>query len=113
MLPSERVFLDWVIPIKRRDGSSIFKSQTKGWGSPKSIRDKARSKILSRMPADGHPPWTFTIGLYDTWRFPELIIVGRSRATGESYFGCQPASQLEECTKRSAQIQNSLTVLKN
>jgi hypothetical protein len=30
---------------------------------------------------DGHPPWTFTIGLYDTWSYPELIIVGRSRAT--------------------------------
>ena len=30
---------------------------------------------------DGHPPWTFTIGFYETWGFPELIIIGRSRAT--------------------------------
>jgi len=30
---------------------------------------------------DGHPPWTYTIGLYDLWHHPELIIVGRSRAT--------------------------------
>jgi|HubBroStandDraft_1064217.scaffolds.fasta_scaffold209320_2 hypothetical protein len=29
----------------------------------------------------GHPPWTFTIGFQETWRHPELIIVGRSRAT--------------------------------
>jgi Domain of unknown function (DUF4262) len=25
---------------------------------------------------DGHPPWSYTIGLYDTWEHPELIIVG-------------------------------------
>jgi Domain of unknown function (DUF4262) len=30
---------------------------------------------------DGHPPWSFTIGFYETWSFPELIIIGRSRAT--------------------------------
>jgi len=30
---------------------------------------------------DGHPPWTFTIGFHDTWNFPELIVIGRSRAT--------------------------------
>jgi hypothetical protein len=30
---------------------------------------------------DGHPPWSFTIGLYETWNHPELIIIGRSRAT--------------------------------
>jgi hypothetical protein len=30
---------------------------------------------------DGHPPWTYTIGFYETWGFPELIIIGRSRAT--------------------------------
>jgi hypothetical protein len=30
---------------------------------------------------DSHPPWSYTIGLYDTWQHPELIIVGRSRAT--------------------------------
>lgn len=30
---------------------------------------------------DGHPPWSFTIGLYETWGHPELIIIGRSRAT--------------------------------
>jgi hypothetical protein len=30
---------------------------------------------------DGHPPWTYSIGFHDTWNFPELIIIGRSRAT--------------------------------
>jgi hypothetical protein len=30
---------------------------------------------------DGHPPWTYTIGFYETWAFPELLIIGRSRAT--------------------------------
>jgi Domain of unknown function (DUF4262) len=30
---------------------------------------------------DSHPPWSYTIGLYETWDHPELIIVGRSRAT--------------------------------
>jgi hypothetical protein len=30
---------------------------------------------------DGHPPWSYTIGLYETWEHPELIIIGRSRAT--------------------------------
>jgi Domain of unknown function (DUF4262) len=30
---------------------------------------------------DGHPPWTYTIGFHDTWNHPELIIIGRSRAT--------------------------------
>jgi Domain of unknown function (DUF4262) len=29
---------------------------------------------------NGCPPWTFTIGLYETWGHPELIIIGRSRA---------------------------------
>ncbi len=32
---------------------------------------------------DGQPPWTYTIGLYDTWRLPELIIIGRSRVTAQ------------------------------
>lgn len=31
-------------------------------------------------PDDGHPPWTFTIGLFETWNHPELVIIGRSRA---------------------------------
>jgi Domain of unknown function (DUF4262) len=26
-------------------------------------------------------PWSFSIGFYETWEFPELIIFGRSRAT--------------------------------
>jgi hypothetical protein len=30
---------------------------------------------------DGNPPWSYTIGLYETWDHPELIIIGRSRAT--------------------------------
>jgi hypothetical protein len=36
---------------------------------------------LNVLEDDGHPPWTFTIGLYETWQHPELIIIGRSRAT--------------------------------
>jgi hypothetical protein len=30
---------------------------------------------------DGCPPWSYSIGLYQTYGFPELIIIGRSRAT--------------------------------
>jgi Domain of unknown function (DUF4262) len=30
---------------------------------------------------DGHPPWSYSIGFYDTWNHPEIIIIGRSRAT--------------------------------
>jgi len=30
---------------------------------------------------DSHPCWSYTIGLYETWEHPELIIIGRSRAT--------------------------------
>lgn len=49
--------------------------------------DEAERKVLSDVAEYGwhclniHPdgdsaPWTFTIGLYKTWGFPELIIVG-------------------------------------
>jgi hypothetical protein len=30
---------------------------------------------------NGSPPWSFTIGLHETWDHPEFIIIGRSRAT--------------------------------
>jgi hypothetical protein len=30
---------------------------------------------------DGQPPWSFSIGLYETYEFPELIVIGRSRST--------------------------------
>ena len=30
-----------------------------------------------------HPCWSYTIGLYETWQHPELIIIGRSRATSQ------------------------------
>src|ERR1700726_3741980 len=30
---------------------------------------------------DDHPPWSYTIGFYESWGFPELIVIGRSRAT--------------------------------
>jgi uncharacterized protein DUF4262 len=30
---------------------------------------------------DGHPPWSYSIGFYETWEFPEIIIIGRRRAT--------------------------------
>jgi hypothetical protein len=30
---------------------------------------------------DGHPPWSFSIGFYETYGFPEMIIIGRSRST--------------------------------
>jgi hypothetical protein len=37
---------------------------------------------------DGQPPWSFTIGLYETWAHPELIITGRSRATAHEMLSC-------------------------
>jgi hypothetical protein len=33
---------------------------------------------------DGQPPWSFTIGLYETYGFPELLVIGRSRATAHT-----------------------------
>ena len=33
---------------------------------------------------DGQPPWTFTIRLYETWKHPELIVIGRSRSTAQT-----------------------------
>jgi Domain of unknown function (DUF4262) len=33
---------------------------------------------------DGHPSWSYTIGLYETWEHPELIVIGRSRATSHA-----------------------------
>ncbi len=30
---------------------------------------------------DGQLPWSFTIGLYESWQHPELIVIARSRAT--------------------------------
>jgi Domain of unknown function (DUF4262) len=33
---------------------------------------------------DGHPPWSFTIGLFETWSHPELIVIGRSRTTSHA-----------------------------
>jgi hypothetical protein len=29
---------------------------------------------------NGQPPWSYSIGLYESWQFPEIIIIGRSRA---------------------------------
>jgi hypothetical protein len=36
---------------------------------------------------NGNPPWTFTIGFYKTWGFPELIIVGLKRETAHAVLG--------------------------
>jgi hypothetical protein len=33
---------------------------------------------------DNHSPWSYTIGLYETWEHPELILIGRSRATSQA-----------------------------
>jgi hypothetical protein len=42
---------DWLIPLKRRDGSCLFfRMNTKGW-QQKAIQDEVRNKIISRMPA--------------------------------------------------------------
>jgi hypothetical protein len=44
---------------------------------------------------DGHPPWSFTIGLYETWNHLELIIIGRSRATAHKILETL-ATQIED-----------------
>lgn len=72
--------------------------------------DLAESKVLADIAEygwhamhvvedDGHPPWTFTIGLYDTWSYPELIIVGRSRATAHEML-TTIASEIEDRRRR-------------
>jgi hypothetical protein len=43
---------------------------------------------------DDYPPWSFTIGLYETWQHPELIVIGRSRATAHKMLECL-ATQIE------------------
>lgn len=32
--------------------------------------------VTNVIEDDDHPPWSFTIGLFETWNHPELIIVG-------------------------------------
>jgi Domain of unknown function (DUF4262) len=60
--------------------------------SRRTARDEPERIVLSNVAEygwhcvnviedDGHPPWSFTIGLYETYGFPELIIFGRARAT--------------------------------
>ena len=44
---------------------------------------------------DGHPPWTFSIGFYETWNHPELIVIGRSRATSQEMLKTL-ATQIED-----------------
>ena len=44
---------------------------------------------------DGHPPWSFTIGLFETWDHPELIVIGRSRATSHEMLKTL-ATQIED-----------------
>jgi hypothetical protein len=54
---------------------------------------------------DGCPPWTFTIGLYETYGFPELIILGRSRSTAVvrlvEPFGLLPSLDIGESGARA------------
>jgi uncharacterized protein DUF4262 len=37
---------------------------------------------LNVIEDDGHPPWSYTIGLYETWNHPELIVIGILRLAG-------------------------------
>jgi len=36
-----------------------------------------RQRHRRRRPS----PWTYTIGFYDSWSYPEIILIGRRRAT--------------------------------
>src|SRR5271154_4446984 len=54
--------------------------------------------VVNVIEDDGHPPRTFSIGLYETWGFPELIVIGRSRSTAHEMLKSL-ASQIEDgCT---------------
>jgi hypothetical protein len=47
---------------------------------------------------DAHPPWSYTIGLYETWEHPELIIVGILRLAGPFTRPCvRPAPASQAC----------------
>jgi Domain of unknown function (DUF4262) len=37
--------------------------------------------VTNIIEDNGCPPWSFTIGLFETWNHPEFIVIGRSRAT--------------------------------
>jgi hypothetical protein len=45
--------------------------------------------LMNVLEDDGQPPWSFTIGLHETWQHPELIIAGRSRNDDFQFRGRQ------------------------
>jgi hypothetical protein len=52
-------------------------------GEKKVLADiqRIRLAVTNIIEDDNHPPWSFTIGLFETWDYPEFIVIGRSRAT--------------------------------
>jgi hypothetical protein len=52
----------------------------------KVIRDVAEYgwHCLNVLEEDGYAPFSFSIGFYETWQFPELIIVGLKREVAHS-----------------------------
>ena len=54
----------------------------------KALVDIPEEVNVNVIEGDGYPPWTYTIGLYDTWSHPELILIGRSRATAHHILDC-------------------------
>jgi Domain of unknown function (DUF4262) len=88
--PSTRTIIFAVNRINNRRSRAANRAKPQRTGS-----DLGERKILADINEfgwsavngvedDGHPPWTFTIGLYETWSHPELIVIGRSRATAHN-----------------------------
>ena len=61
-------------------------------------RDSGEQKVLDHIATYGWhctnileegalPPWTFSIGFYSSWQFPELITIGLKRDTAHSVLG--------------------------
>jgi hypothetical protein len=73
--------------VKGRQGGGIAKARRAG--IPVSERrviadiEEFGWHSMDVMEDTGHAPWTFTIGFHETWQHPELIIIGRSRATAQ------------------------------
>jgi hypothetical protein len=71
-----------------------------------SPRDEPEKIVLANINAfgwhcvhviedDNYPPWSYSIGLYETWDHPELIVIGRARATAHKMLE-SIATQIED-----------------
>jgi Domain of unknown function (DUF4262) len=80
-------------------GENVSKPQCIGldFGEQKILADidEYSRHCMNVVEDDGQPPWSFTIGLFETWSHPEFIVIGRSRATAHEMLKAL-ATEIEE-----------------